>query len=80
MVAQFHGKYSVEEFDRYFILFYATTNALPATGLIENKEIIPEGLRLIQNFVSEKEEKDLITQIEASEGDWEMYDCIFIYV
>ncbi len=78
MVSQFHGKYSVEDFDRYFILFYATTLALPSDST-EDKEIVPEGLRLIQNFVGEEEEKNLIEQIVASEGDWEMYDIHFSF-
>jgi hypothetical protein len=61
-----HGKYSVEDFDRYFILYYAKN--LP----ISQTEIIPNGLKLYPNFVNEEEEKNLISDIMNSEGEWEI--------
>jgi alkylated DNA repair protein alkB family protein 8 len=73
VASQLHGKYSVEDFDRYFIFFYATPLSLPPDVLKENKEIIPDGLKLIQNFVNEVEEKELIDYVVKSEsGDWEI--------
>eukprot|EP01125_Pyxidicula_operculata_P019315 TRINITY_DN6997_c0_g1_i1.p1 TRINITY_DN6997_c0_g1~~TRINITY_DN6997_c0_g1_i1.p1 ORF type:complete len:597 (-),score=136.12 TRINITY_DN6997_c0_g1_i1:303-2093(-) len=61
-----HGTHS-EEFNRPLFLFFAKTTP-PNEGL--TWEDIP-GLVMIENFINEDEEKELVSQIESSPGEWQ---------